>query len=116
MNGTFHLPPHENICTIALINIHYLYNNLVIVICFFPNVVGSVKPIAAAPTPAASPAQTSSPVITGARTEERVRYACWYFVLKYFKNSKFARIFLPILSNTNVLLWQKCAVGPKSKF
>ena len=29
LNGTFHLSPHENICTIALINIHYLYiNNL----------------------------------------------------------------------------------------
>ena len=27
MNGTFHLSPHENICTIALIYIHYLYNN-----------------------------------------------------------------------------------------
>ena len=27
LNGTFHLSPHENICTIALINIHYLYNN-----------------------------------------------------------------------------------------
>ena len=26
LNGTFHLSPHENICTIALINIHYLYN------------------------------------------------------------------------------------------
>ena len=25
LNGTFHLLPHENICTIALINIHYLY-------------------------------------------------------------------------------------------
>ena len=25
LNGTFHLSPHENICTIALINIHYLY-------------------------------------------------------------------------------------------
>ena len=24
--GTFHLSPHENICSIALINIHYLYN------------------------------------------------------------------------------------------
>ena len=24
-NGTFHLSPHENICTIALITIHYLY-------------------------------------------------------------------------------------------
>ena len=27
-NRTFHLSPHENICTIALITIHYLYNNL----------------------------------------------------------------------------------------
>ena len=26
LNGTFHLSPHENICAIALINIHYLYN------------------------------------------------------------------------------------------
>jgi hypothetical protein len=26
LNGTFHLSPHENILTIALINIHYLYN------------------------------------------------------------------------------------------
>ena len=25
LNGTFHLLPHENICTIALINIYYLY-------------------------------------------------------------------------------------------
>ena len=25
-NGTFHLSPRENICAIALINIHYLYN------------------------------------------------------------------------------------------
>ena len=25
LNGTFNLSPHENICTIALINIHYLY-------------------------------------------------------------------------------------------
>ena len=25
LNGTFHLLPHENICTIAVINIHYLY-------------------------------------------------------------------------------------------
>ena len=24
LNGTFYLSPHENICTIALINIHYL--------------------------------------------------------------------------------------------
>ena len=28
LNGTFHLSPHENILTIALINIHYLYNRL----------------------------------------------------------------------------------------
>ena len=28
LNGTFHLSPHENICTIALINIHYLYTVL----------------------------------------------------------------------------------------
>ena len=27
LNGTFHLSPHENILTIALINIHYLYTN-----------------------------------------------------------------------------------------
>jgi hypothetical protein len=26
LNGTFHLSPHENFLTIALINIHYLYN------------------------------------------------------------------------------------------
>ena len=26
LNGTFNLSPHENILTIALINIHYLYN------------------------------------------------------------------------------------------
>ena len=26
LNRTFHLSPHENILTIALINIHYLYN------------------------------------------------------------------------------------------
>ena len=25
--GTFHLSPHENILTIALISIHYLYNS-----------------------------------------------------------------------------------------
>ena len=25
LNGTFHLSPHENILTIARINIHYLY-------------------------------------------------------------------------------------------
>ena len=31
LNGTctFHLSPHENICTIALINIHYLYTILI---------------------------------------------------------------------------------------
>ena len=39
LNGTFHLSPHENILTIALINIHYLYimlacNYLVILIKF----------------------------------------------------------------------------------
>ena len=28
LNRTFHLSPHENILTIALINIHYLYTNL----------------------------------------------------------------------------------------
>ena len=27
LNGTFHLSPHKNICTTALINIHYLYTN-----------------------------------------------------------------------------------------
>ena len=27
LNGTFHLSPHENILTIALINIHYLYTS-----------------------------------------------------------------------------------------
>ena len=27
LNRTFHLSPHENILTIALINIHYLYND-----------------------------------------------------------------------------------------
>ena len=26
LNRTFHLSPHENILTIALINIHYLYS------------------------------------------------------------------------------------------
>ena len=26
LNRTFHLSPHENICTITLITIHYLYN------------------------------------------------------------------------------------------
>ena len=30
LNGTFHLSPHENILTIALINIHYLYIKLVL--------------------------------------------------------------------------------------
>ena len=35
LNGTFNLSPHENICTIALINIHYLYtdSNVVYDIC-----------------------------------------------------------------------------------
>ena len=28
LNGTFHLSPNENICIIALINIHYLYNKI----------------------------------------------------------------------------------------
>ena len=28
MNGTFHFSPHENICAIALMNIHYLYTIL----------------------------------------------------------------------------------------
>ena len=28
LNRTFHLSPHENILTIALINIHYLYINM----------------------------------------------------------------------------------------
>ena len=31
LNGTFHLSPNENICSIALINIHYLYDITVIV-------------------------------------------------------------------------------------
>ena len=30
LNRTFHLSPHENILTIALINIHYLYIMLII--------------------------------------------------------------------------------------
>ena len=30
LNGTFHLSPHENILTIALINIHYLYNRMTV--------------------------------------------------------------------------------------
>ena len=33
LNGTFHLSPHENICTIALINIYYLYT----IIDFYQN-------------------------------------------------------------------------------
>ena len=28
LNRTFHLSPHENICTIVLITIHYLYTSL----------------------------------------------------------------------------------------
>ena len=35
LNGTFHLSPHENICTIALINIHYLYTILFYSILFY---------------------------------------------------------------------------------
>ena len=31
LNGTFHLSPHENICTIALIKIHYLYTIIKII-------------------------------------------------------------------------------------
>ena len=27
--NAFHVSPHENICTISLINIHYLYNEFV---------------------------------------------------------------------------------------
>ena len=34
LNGTFHLSPHENICTITLINIHYLYNIISTIVCF----------------------------------------------------------------------------------
>jgi hypothetical protein len=30
LNGTFHLSSHENILTIALINIHYLYKVLIL--------------------------------------------------------------------------------------
>jgi hypothetical protein len=40
LNGTFHLSPHENILTIALINIHYLYTgqfNLSIRSCILIN-------------------------------------------------------------------------------
>jgi hypothetical protein len=33
LNGTFHLSPHENILTIALINIHYLH-----IVCTFHHV------------------------------------------------------------------------------
>ena len=35
LNRTFHLSPHENICTIALITIHYLYNIVFSCINFF---------------------------------------------------------------------------------
>ena len=39
LNGTFHLSPHENILTIALINIHYLYNiSLYALIYYFRNI------------------------------------------------------------------------------
>ena len=33
-NRTFHLSPHENILTIALINIHYLYNMRATMHCY----------------------------------------------------------------------------------
>ena len=36
LNGTFHLSPHENIITIALINIHYLYNINPVNVLLFP--------------------------------------------------------------------------------
>ena len=36
--GTFHLSPHENILTIALINIHYLYNDCTKLMKLFSNV------------------------------------------------------------------------------
>ena len=35
LNGTFHLSPHENICSIALMNIHYLYNDAPTFFFFF---------------------------------------------------------------------------------
>ena len=41
LNRAFHLSPHENILTIALINIHYLYNITVTILqvkwCLRPN-------------------------------------------------------------------------------
>ena len=36
LNGTINLSPHENILTIALIYIHYLYNVLNLLSCFKP--------------------------------------------------------------------------------
>ena len=35
LNGTFHHSPHENILTIALINIHYLYKSMEIVWIYY---------------------------------------------------------------------------------
>ena len=35
LNRTFHLSPHENILTIALINIHYLYPDFIFWMCVF---------------------------------------------------------------------------------
>jgi hypothetical protein len=43
LNGTFHLSPHENILTIALINIHYLYNSLQRKYCLKQKGMGAVK-------------------------------------------------------------------------
>ena len=35
LNRTFHLSPHENILTIALINIHYLYSMILLIMNIF---------------------------------------------------------------------------------
>ena len=43
LNGTFHLSPHENILTIALINIHYLYNIYYIMCAIVENILCSVE-------------------------------------------------------------------------
>jgi hypothetical protein len=40
---TFHLSPHENILTIALINIHYLHNSLQRKYCLKQKGMGAVK-------------------------------------------------------------------------
>ena len=37
LNRTLHLSPHENICTIAPINIHYLYTNSSLLLLFHAN-------------------------------------------------------------------------------